>query len=443
MSKINQILSRRFQARMPRLAARVTQRPVDAVGRGLGYLICEVGGVGGVRVFVNPDAVYYPGDAILVEQRGTPALASYTVVGWESGPRPDAGNLEITTDVAIGDNLFQAGDLVWGNPYAAHFHMDYSAGQINLKVGSTVTGRIDAGLGLFQAGNPEGLHGNFSASGIEFKNATTLLSGWDAVGRTIYGIETLGRPHGPGIQQREYIDEITGETRYAWQVLGLNGVPGISFITGTESEPEDYKFYAGPTGASNRLVYENGNLTLTGALVWANGAGRADVNGLSHVEDANNYFQIKPDSDTTSFVTTYTNNSKAAFSAYNKGGLAGNFSCPIGSASGKTTLQALNFSASGRAAYFRSSDAAAPTVYITNIGAGAAGVALYFDEGSIDMNAGNIDRTGDIITSSSANRFYIGASADAGSWRMSRNGSNLNFERYESGSWITKGFYTP
>lgn len=266
MGRIGKLLSQRYQARMPRMAARVTQRPVDANGRGLGYVICEVAGVSGVHVQVNPDTIYYPGDSVLVEQRGTPALATYTVLGWQGGPRPQSGMLEITTATCIGGTTYEPGDLLWGNPYAAHFHMDYSTGQINLKTADTLTGRIDAGLGMFMAGNPSGLHGEFTASGISFMNSGSLLSAWDATGRTIYGVEVLGRPHGPGIQQREYTDVDTGETRYAWQVLGLNGVPGISFITGDETDPDDYKFYVGPIGASNRLVYENGDLELTGGV---------------------------------------------------------------------------------------------------------------------------------------------------------------------------------
>lgn len=297
MSKINALLKQRFQARMNKLSARVTQRPVDDVGRGVGYLICEVGGVGGVKVMVPPDSVYYPGDSILVEQRGTPALAFYTVLGWETGARPTAGMIEFTGDTTVGNTTYPAGDLLWGNPYAAHFHMDYGAGQINLKSGDTLTGRVDAATGTFMAGNPTGLHGEFSASGIEFKNDTTVLSGWDAVGRTIFGVETLGRPHGPGIQQREIIDPDTGETRYVWQILGLNGVPGISFITGDESDPDDYRFYMGPLGASNRLIYENGDLDITGTLTWAMGKGVADSTGIEHTENATNFWYVKPTSE--------------------------------------------------------------------------------------------------------------------------------------------------
>jgi len=171
MSKINALLKQRFQARMNKLSARVTQRPVDDVGRGVGYLICEVGGVGGVKVMVPPDSVYYPGDSILVEQRGTPALAFYTVLGWETGARPTAGMIEFTGDTTVGNTTYPAGDLLWGNPYAAHFHMDYDAGTIDLRYGSEIKGQINAASGLFIAGDPTDFHGEFSGTDITFRNA--------------------------------------------------------------------------------------------------------------------------------------------------------------------------------------------------------------------------------------------------------------------------------
>ena len=45
--------------------------------------------------------------------------------------------------------------------------------------------------------------------------------------------------------------------------------------------------------------------------------------------------------------------------------------------------------------------------------------------------------TGDVQTGST-NAFYFGDSVTDGSWRITRNGNNLVFERRESGSWVTK-----
>lgn len=271
MSRVTKILNERYQARMPRLSARVTSRPTDRNGRSLGYVVATIAGQTGVRVTVGVDDVYYPGDNVLVEQRGTASAASYTALGWQSGTRPDSGDLEFTEETTIGNNTYAPGDRAWGNPFGAHFHLDYNNGKLFLKVGSSVTGVIDAARGLYVAGNPDSVHGEFGPNGIEFKSGETVLSGWDAVGRSIYGIETLGRPHGPGIQQREVIDPDTGETYYVWQVLGLNGVPGIMFRTGTETSPDDYRLTIGPPGATQSLTYANGALALTGTITAAAG----------------------------------------------------------------------------------------------------------------------------------------------------------------------------
>lgn len=271
MSRIAQLLDRRYQGQMPRLAARVTSRPVDTAGHGLGYVVATVGTQTGVRIAVGAEDVYYPGDTVLIEQRGGAAAASYVALGYQGGSRPDSGDYEITADTTIGNESYAAGDRLWGNPFGAHFHLDYAAGQLWLKSGSTPTGCIDAAQGLYIAGNPASVHAEFGATGIEFKSGATVLSGWDAVGRSIYGVETLGRPLGPGIQQREVVDPDTGETYYVWQVLGLNGVPGIMFRTGTETSPDDYRLTIGPPGATQSLTYANGALALTGMITAAAG----------------------------------------------------------------------------------------------------------------------------------------------------------------------------
>ena len=42
------------------------------------------------------------------------------------------------------------------------------------------------------------------------------------------------------------------------------------------------------------------------------------------------------------------------------------------------------------------------------------------------------------ITTGSGNAFYFGDASTDGSWRITRNGNNLVFERRESGAWVTK-----
>ena len=72
------------------------------------------------------------------------------------------------------------------------------------------------------------------------------------------------------------------------------------------------------TGTTAYIEMDNaGNLDLTGTLAvatggsitWAGGKGVADDTGLEHTEDANNYFQIKPDE--SFFLSIVTNSSVA------------------------------------------------------------------------------------------------------------------------------------
>ncbi len=79
------------------------------------------------------------------------------------------------------------------------------------------------------------------------------------------------------------------------------------------------------------------------------------------------------------------------------------------------------------ASLYLESDGSAPTISVV---------------GQMNMQNFGISNLAD-TTLGSGNSIYIGGSATAGSWRFTRSGSNLNFERYESGSWLTKGFYTP
>jgi len=60
--------------------------------------------------------------------------------------------------------------------------------------------------------------------------------------------------------------------------------------------------YAGDTAMIELLGTGDANITGTlavatgGAITWAGGKGRADDAGIEHVEDANNYWYVKPDS---------------------------------------------------------------------------------------------------------------------------------------------------
>ena len=50
--------------------------------------------------------------------------------------------------------------------------------------------------------------------------------------------------------------------------------------------------------------------------------------------------------------------------------------------------------------------------------------------------------TGDLVLPSDTN-VYLGGATTAGSWRIRRSGNDLQFQRYESSTWVTKGAVNP
>lgn len=269
MSKVSQLLNRKYQSKIKRLHGVVQSQPRDAAGKSLGYVLCEIAGNSSVPVSIGPNDVYYQGDSIAVETTGTPSAANFRSAGLTSYNRPDSGALEFSTTTTIGNQKYEPGDMVWGNPFESHFWFSITEGAIFMRVGGQTNGVI-RGNGTIDLGDPNHVHMHLFDTGIEWKAGDTILSAIDAEGRSIYGFERLGRPHGPCIEWRETTDD-NAEKRFTFQGLGMNGVPWFSFISGTDTTPDDYRFYIGPVGATHRLVYENGNLTLTGQIEATSG----------------------------------------------------------------------------------------------------------------------------------------------------------------------------
>ena len=211
---IGELLRKNFESHRPTLSAVITQVPVNNQGKSLGYVVATVAGYGGERVRVGPSDVYYPGDHMVVEQVGPAGMASYRALGLTAGVRPTSGLYEFTGDTSVTDDdtNYHAGDLVWGSLGGPNFFMDYLGGVIWMRVGETINGAIKS-TGELILGNPEGVHVQHSATAIDFMNGNTVLSSWDDSGRTIYGVETIGRPLGPGIRMREIEDPVTGDVR--------------------------------------------------------------------------------------------------------------------------------------------------------------------------------------------------------------------------------------
>ncbi len=266
---IGRALRKIFEMKRPRLPATVASVPTDATGKPLNHVLVTVAGQTSIPAAVLPGMTLYPGDPVTIEGWGGAATTRYSVVGYQAGTRPDSGALEIVEPTTIGNLPVSPGDLVWGNPFEAFFHMDYDRGQIVGRTGAGIGLVLDA-AGRVIVGNPDGLHQLQTATGIEWRNGETVLASLDGESRTIYGFERLGRRHGPAIEWGEVTDEGTGETRFAVRVLGANGVPGIALLSGTDSAPQDFQAIIGPDGA-DQLKYAAGSVDLTGGITATRG----------------------------------------------------------------------------------------------------------------------------------------------------------------------------
>ncbi len=306
--RIREILDQRYAGHIPQLAGQVT---TGDTGR-LGTVTATVAGQPGVTVKVPMGAAYYPGDTILVEQRGSPAQATYVATGWVSGTRPDAGMLEFPVDSTLGGQNYEAGDLLWGNPFSGHFHLDYSLGHINLRVGLTETGRIDANTGSFMAGNPDGLHGTFAPAGVTFydTDGTTPLTGWSANAFWVGPAGTSERLvySSGGLSVTGTITATAGSIG-GW-VIGANRLAdaaGVVGLSAAVTAGDDIRFWAGHAtpGSAPFRVTEAGVLTatsatisgaitatsgsITGSLYVGSAAPRIHLDGANKLIESSNY----------------------------------------------------------------------------------------------------------------------------------------------------------
>ena len=214
-NEIKGLLESHFQLRPVMRAGRVTARPLSANGQGLGYVTCDIGGES-VTVRTWPEQNLFVGDWLSIEQVGNGASAQYRADSWMMGPRPNTQGTQFTEDTSIGNLKYKAGDLLWGDPFKGHFDLAYADGILWLRSADKNTGYIDAVKGIFGAGDPEKLHGEFADGSISWKDGDTLLTAWDAVGRTIYGVERLGRPLGPCIEWGPIADASGDPTLERW-----------------------------------------------------------------------------------------------------------------------------------------------------------------------------------------------------------------------------------
>lgn len=232
------------------------------------------------------------GDTLSVENRGRLAAAVFlpstasSAAASSSGGKVVIGYGEITADKlsvnllsAITANMgfLRAGQIVVGDTDRLWLN---DANDGGLAIGGndkarapfrvTKTGNVT--LADAYVGEPTDIHLRIEPALLEFRNAAGQpLLGFDPLGHTIYGAQRIGNPHGPGIEMLEFTDE-TGELRYRFTVLGANGVPGISFVTGNASDPDDYRVLFGPEGSEYYMKFLSGILTLAASVILLGGS---------------------------------------------------------------------------------------------------------------------------------------------------------------------------
>jgi hypothetical protein len=314
MGEIKRLLQDRFETRRSQLPARVTSIPLDADGKGLGYVLAEIAGNPGVRVRVGPSDNYYPGDWLAAEQIGGGAGAQYVARGYVPGSRPQSGVWEITTPTTIGTEVFDAGDVVHGNPYDTHWWYDYSAGRWYVRQGSTTHGALGflADTYDYAVDSP--------AVGFAFGDeVATWLSGDDVNGFRIFSGSTqrvalnpdgsgwfvdpavfawdtsgnlalagdfkanslrIGPQHGPtlfGGVVTDYDDagqplpDAQQGGHFGLWIEDYYGRRRVALLTGTADWPDQPALFVGAVDDASYLRYEGDRLTVKGRIIGDEG----------------------------------------------------------------------------------------------------------------------------------------------------------------------------
>jgi len=134
---IKELLDARYEMRRPTLQAVVTAMPLDADGKSKGYVVATVAGYPNEHVLIGPNDTYYVGDAIIVEQIGTPGMAYYRAQGTTAPTRRGAtGFYSFTDTTTLSGSTYQAGDVVIGDPASAHGV--FTSGSIGFKYSSSL-----------------------------------------------------------------------------------------------------------------------------------------------------------------------------------------------------------------------------------------------------------------------------------------------------------------
>ncbi len=314
MGETGRLLRDKFEARRIQLPARVTSIPLDADGKSSGYVLAEISGQAGVKVRIGPSDNYYPGDWIAAEQVGGGAGAQYVAAGFVAGTRPQSGAWEITSQITIGSETFDAGDVVYGNPYDAHWWYDYSAGRWNVRQANATRGALgpladtyDYALGSPALGFVFGDYADTWIAGDDV-NGFRIFSGaaqrvalntdgsgwfvdpdvfsWDTSGNlTLNGnfqaqSLRIGPLHGPTLYGGSVIDyDSSGQPLPADQQGGHFGLwiednygrRRVALLTGTADWPNQPALFVGAVDDASYLKFEGDRLTVKGRVIGDEG----------------------------------------------------------------------------------------------------------------------------------------------------------------------------
>jgi len=303
--RVSRALRERFEARRAILPALVQSVTLDANGRPLGRMSCNIGG-NTVQVYTGPNDNYQPGDWVRVEERGGAASASYHAVGFTAGARSDSMLFEIPQQVTIGEATFEQGDLLLGDPLTKHWWYDLSQsawvmrdvtithgaiGNLNglydytsalygsvfgresshwlaidetngirMLYGSTLQAQWQGSeVTLGQADQP---HLHLAPGTIEFLDAAgAVVSAFDGETQTMFGFNRWGRPLGPALE----VGPASG-SRYGLWLRGENNVPFVTFLSGSDADPDSVFVRFGEAGATDYLEFTDGGLVISGSV---------------------------------------------------------------------------------------------------------------------------------------------------------------------------------
>lgn len=501
-NRIRELLDAHYEQKRAQLPALVTSAPlVD--GRSTGYVVATVGGVAGVRVNVSADlrSPVTAGDSIWVEGIGTPAATIYRMAERVSGDRPASDVYVFPEGGNTGNGTFAPGDILLGGTTDgwANWWYEYAAGRWRMRYGEIEHGAIgnlaglydyaeDAGavygaaFGLYEAGatwiatdeyngfrimnfdtrtfvvNPEGL-ARFGRDGeveividpstnqIVFTAAGETQMAIDAQGRTIYGLERLGRPLGPCVEWGP-IPDPSGDERLERMGFWVRDATERFFgvWSGNDVDPQDAGLRIGAQGADAYLDFSNGDLDIAarmnilgdsqitgdlsivdGKLTWANGLHTANATGL----------HLGIPEIGVGFTSLFDVPSA---------GLTGGISVVEVSA-GQEMLRGsvLRFQVLGFDSFitggscvmeFRAAssfDGTGPTafMYLEAIEVPAGGATRLYCSVDQAVFLGYVQIPSD-------NAFYLGSPIANDSWRIIRSGTDLQMERREAGAWVVK-----